>query len=68
MFVIYKLELVSTSVSSEIKVPAAFVVSVTVALATTVSVSATAVGASLTPIIDIVITAISVSPCPSDTV
>ena len=65
---IYKLELASTSVSSETKVPALLVVSVTVAFAVTVSVSATAVGALFIPTIDMVIVAISVSPCPSDTV
>ena len=52
--------------SSETNVPALFVVSVTV-LPFTLSVSATAVGASLTPITVIVITAVSVA-VPSDTV
>ena len=63
----YKLELASGSVSSETKVPALFVVSVTVFPAKTVSVSSTAVGASLIPITVIVITAVSVA-VPSDTV
>ena len=67
IFVTYKLELVSGSVSSETKVPALFVVSVTVFPATTVSVSSTAVGASLIPITVIVNTAMSV-PEPSETV
>ena len=65
---IYKLELASASVSSETKVPALLVVSVTVLPASTLSVSATAVGASFIPTIVMVIVAISVSPCPSDTV
>ena len=66
--VMYKLELASGSVSSETKVPALFVVSVTVFPAVTESVSSTAVGASLIPITVIVKTAISSSPLPSETV
>ena len=54
--------------SSDITVPALFVASVTVLLVATESVSATPTGASLIPITVIVKTAISVSPCPSETV
>ena len=63
-----KEELASASVSSDITVPALFVASVTVLLVATESVSATPTGASLIPITVIVKTAISVSPCPSETV
>ena len=63
-----KEELASTSVSSDITVPALFVASVTVLLVATESVSATPAGSSLIPITVIVKTAMSVSPCPSETV